>query len=288
MYAAKDAHSRVELYDPQLDEANRTRLETIQDLDAALIDHQFVLHYQPKIDVATGATFGAEALVRWQHPTRGLLYPDAFLPVVEQSGLMSAAHPARARGRRAAARELARGRPRPQRRGQPLGVRSARRVARRADRRAARRARRAGRRARARDHRERDHDRPGARSRGPRALRGLGLRIAVDDYGTGYCALAYLRDLPIDELKIDRSFIAHVTADPRSAAIVRSTIELAHALDLKVVAEGVEHQEALDALAAFGCDFAQGYHFSRPLPAEAFTAQRAATSARREGTPSLR
>ena len=90
MYAAKDAHSRVELYQPQLDEANRTRLETIQDLDAALVHRQFVLHYQPKIDVETGAIFGAEALVRWEHPTRGLLYPDAFLPVVEQSGLMNA------------------------------------------------------------------------------------------------------------------------------------------------------------------------------------------------------
>jgi diguanylate cyclase len=103
-------------------------------------------------------------------------------------------------------------------------------------------------------------------------LRQLGLQIAVDDYGTGYAALAYLRDLPIDELKIDRSFVAHVTADPRSAAIVRSTIELAHALDLTVVAEGVEDQESLDAVKAFGCDFAQGYHFSRALPAEAFTA----------------
>ena len=100
----------------------------------------------------------------------------------------------------------------------------------------------------------------------------LGLRIAVDDYGTGYCALAYLRDLPIDELKIDRSFIANVTTDPRSAAIVRSTVELAHALGLKVVAEGVEDQEALDALAGVGCDYAQGYHFSRPLPAEDFAA----------------
>ena len=73
------------VYDPQLDDANRLRLETIQDLDAALNQHQFVLHYQPKIDVASGATFGAEALVRWEHPTRGLLYPDAFLPIVEQA-----------------------------------------------------------------------------------------------------------------------------------------------------------------------------------------------------------
>jgi EAL domain-containing protein (putative c-di-GMP-specific phosphodiesterase class I) len=101
-------------------------------------------------------------------------------------------------------------------------------------------------------------------------LQRLGLRIAVDDYGTGYCALAYLRDLPIDELKIDRSFIAHIVADPRSAAIVHSTIDLAHALGLKVVAEGVEEEEALAALVTFGCDYAQGYHFSRPLTAGDF------------------
>ena len=117
------------------------------------------------------------------------------------------------------------------------------------------------------------------------ALRALGLRIAVDDYGTGYCALAYLRDLPIDELKIDRSFIARITTDRRSGAIVRSTIELAHALGLKVVAEGIEDQEALAAVAAFGCDFAQGFHFSRPVPAEAFTAWTRPRAA--DATPSL-
>ena len=247
MYAAKDAHSRVELYRAQLDEANRTRLETIQDLDAALIHHQFILHYQPKIDIATGATFGAEALVRWQHPTRGLLYPDAFLPVVEQSGLMSAVTQLvletavgqlatwRADGldlsvavNLSASDLLDESLPE-----RIAGLLSA-------------------------------HGVPGSALEleitesvimiDPRharevldALGRLGLRIAVDDYGTGYCALAYLRDLPIDELKIDRSFIALVTADPRSAAIVRSTIELAHALGLKVVAEGVEDQAALDA-----------------------------------------
>ena len=117
------------------------------------------------------------------------------------------------------------------------------------------------------------------------ALGRLGLKIAVDDYGTGYCALAYLRDLPIDELKIDRSFIVLVTADPRSAAIVRSTIELAHALGLKVVAEGVEDQAALDALAAVGCDYAQGYHFSRPVPGDAFAASTAVRAAESEPRP---
>ena len=272
MYAAKDAHSRVEVYQPQLDEANRTRLETIQDLDAALVNRQFVLHYQPKIDVETGAIFGAEALVRWEHPTRGMLYPDAFLPVVEQSGLMNAVTRLVLES---AVIQLASWREA----GLALSVAVnlsasdllddslAERIAGLLDR----------------------HGVPAGALEleitesvimiDPKracevleALRALGLRIAVDDYGTGYCALAYLRDLPIDELKIDRSFIANVTTDPRSAAIVRSTIELAHALGLKVVAEGIENKHALDALTAFGCDYAQGYHFSRPVPAEAFTA----------------
>ena len=271
MYAAKDAHSRVELYQPKLDEANRTRLETIQDLDAALVHRQFVLHYQPKIDVETGAVFGAEALVRWEHPTRGVLYPDAFLPVVEQSGLMNAVTRLVLES---AVMQLASWRAA----GLDLSVAVnlsasdlldeslAERIAGLLD----------------------EHGVPAdaleleitesvimidpKRAREVlEALRALGLRIAVDDYGTGYCALAYLRDLPIDELKIDRSFIANVTTDRRSGAIVRSTIELAHALGLKVVAEGIEDTKALAAVAAFGCDFAQGYHFSRPVPADAFT-----------------
>ena len=104
------------------------------------------------------------------------------------------------------------------------------------------------------------------------ALRGLGLRIAIDDYGTGYCALAYLQDLPVDELKLDRSFAARVATDARSAAIVRSTIELAHALGLQVVAEGVEDRQTLDVIERFGCDYAQGFYFSRPVPAAAFAA----------------
>ena len=272
MYAAKDAHSRIELFQPRLDEANRTRLETIQDLDAALVHRQFVLHYQPKIDVETGAIFGAEALVRWEHPTRGLLYPDAFLPVVEQSGLMNAVTRLVLES---AVMQLASWRAA----GLDISVAVNLSASDLLDESLAERI--AGLLA--------EHAVPATaleleitesvimidpkRAREVlEALRALGLRIAVDDYGTGYCALAYLRDLPIDELKIDRSFIANVTTDRRSAAIVRSTIELAHALSLKVVAEGIEHEQALAALAAFGCDYAQGYHFSRPLPAEGFTA----------------
>jgi len=272
MYAAKDAHSRVELFRPRLDEANRTRLETIQDLDGALVHRQFVLHYQPKIDVETGAIFGAEALVRWAHPTRGLLYPDAFLPVVEQSGLMNAVTRLVLES---AVMQLAGWREA----GLDISVAVNLSASDLLDESLAERI----------EGLLAEHGVPATaleleitesvimidpkRAREVlEALRALGLRIAVDDYGTGYCALAYLRDLPVDELKIDRSFIATVTTDRRSAAIVRSTIELAHALGLKVVAEGIEHEQALDALAAFGCDYAQGYHFSRPVAAEDFTA----------------
>ena len=270
MYAAKRTAARVELYAPQLDEANRTRLETIQDLDAALLHDQFVLHYQPKMDVKTGAIVGAEALVRWEHPTRGMLYPDAFLPAVEESGLMSALTGVVLD---AAIRQLATW----HRDGLLIAVAVNLSASDLLDEGLAGRIERL----------LAEHGVPVSaleleitesvlmtdpqRAREVlEQLRRLGLRIAVDDYGTGYCALAYLRDLPIDELKIDRSFIAHITADPRSAAIVHSTIELAHALDLKVVGEGVEEQDALTALVTFGCDYAQGYHFSRPLTADAF------------------
>jgi EAL domain-containing protein (putative c-di-GMP-specific phosphodiesterase class I) len=242
----------------------------IQDLNTALDDHEFVLHYQPKIDVASGVIFGAEALVRWQHPTRGLLYPDAFLPIVEQVGMM---HALTQEVLEAAVRQVAIWRE------AGLDVSVAVNLSASdllddslADRIEALLGR---------------HSVPASaleleitesvimldaeRARTVLdALRVLGCRIAIDDYGTGYCALAYLRDLPVDELKLDRSFLATIGTHPRSAAIVRSTIELAHALGLQVVAEGIEDQATLDMITSFDCDYAQGYHFSRPVPAAAF------------------
>ena len=218
MYAAKDAHSRVELYQPKLDEANRTRLETIQDLDAALVHRQFVLHYQPKIDVETGAVFGAEALVRWEHPTRGVLYPDAFLPVVEQSGLMNAVTRLVLES---AVMQLASWRAA----GLDLSVAVNLSASDLLDESLPERI--AG--------LLEEHGVPAdtleleitesvimidpKRAREVlEALRALGLRIAVDDYGTGYCALAYLRDLPLDTLKIDRSFVATMASDRRAGS----------------------------------------------------------------------
>jgi diguanylate cyclase (GGDEF)-like protein len=272
MYAAKAAGRRLRSYDAGLDEANHARLETVGELPVALLEGQFVLHYQPKIAVGTGETFGAEALVRWQHPTRGLLHPDAFLEIVEQSGSigrltqivlelavqqLSVWHSA----------------------GVPISVAVNLSASDLLDAELPERIMRL----------LSEHSVPvGAleleitesvlMTDPDRAcellgeLRGLGLRIAVDDYGTGYCSLAYLRDLPIDELKIDRSFIAALSQDPRSGAIVSSTIELAHALNFSVVAEGVEDESTLAALEAFGCDSVQGFYFSRPLPAAEFAA----------------
>jgi len=98
-------------------------------------------------------------------------------------------------------------------------------------------------------------------------LRALGVSISTDDFGTGYSSLAYLRDLPIDELKLDRAFIAPLADDARAAALVRSTIDLSHALGLRMVAEGVEDQTTYDELAGYGCDQLQGYHVARPMPA---------------------
>ena len=211
MYAAKDAHARVAVYDPELDHLNRLRFEMIHDLDAALNQRQFVLHYQPKIDVASGATFGAEALVRWEHPTRGLLYPDAFLPVVEQNGLMNAVTWFVLQE---AVRQLVIWKED----GLDISIAVNLSASDLLDDSLA-------------DRIEALLDEyplpagaleleitesvimldPERARTVLEALRRLGLRIAIDDYGTGYCALAYLQDLPVDELKLDRSFAARVS-----------------------------------------------------------------------------
>jgi EAL domain-containing protein (putative c-di-GMP-specific phosphodiesterase class I) len=102
-------------------------------------------------------------------------------------------------------------------------------------------------------------------------LRAAGMRVAIDDFGTGYASFSYLRRLPVDEVKLDRSFVRDITTDARGAQLVRSMIELAHSLEIRVVAEGVEDNATLAMLADMGCDFAQGYHIGRPMPAKAFT-----------------
>ncbi|WP_166785464.1 putative bifunctional diguanylate cyclase/phosphodiesterase [Cryobacterium cryoconiti] len=270
MYKAKSARTGHHVYRSTDDSHGDTRLRTLEELRNALAENELVLHFQPKIELATGAVQGVEALVRWQHPTRGLLYPDAFLELAEESGLMPGlTQVVLAQALDQAARWQAQGTPLsvavnfsgsslvdeslPERIAAMLLARalpsSALQVEVTEDFLMADRAR--------------AHD---ILSR----LRVRGVRIAVDDFGTGYSSLAYLRDLPIDQLKLDRSFVSPMTDDPRAAALVSSTVILAHSLGLTMVAEGIEDAEAYAALARFGCDQGQGYYMSRPVPAADF------------------
>ena len=244
-----------------------TRLRRVAELRTALAEHQFRLHFQPKVDLLGGRVVGVEALVRWDHPERGLLLPAVFLALVEQSGLMRAmtqevlllAIDQAARWRTAGtpltvavnlspsclvddelpdqilAMLAARGVP-----AQTLQLEITEEVL--------------------------MTDRERARGILTR-LRAHGVQVAVDDFGAGYSSLAYLRDLPIDELKLDRAFVLPMSTDPRAAALVASTIDLAHSLELRIVAEGVEDRETCRELARLGCDQAQGFHISRPVPA---------------------
>jgi diguanylate cyclase len=242
-------------------------LQSVEELRTALTSGQLAVHYQPKIDLRTRDVHSVEALVRWDHPTRGLLYPHAFLNLVEGAGLMGAMTRVVlvvALDQVAALQAS----------GQPLTVSVNLSASSLLD-------------ADLPDHvaamlAARDLP-PGAlqleiteeflmadRNRAQDILTRLrrhGVQISIDDYGTGYSSLSYLQDLPIDELKLDRSFISPMAQDANAAALVASTIGLAHSLDLRMVAEGVETNLAYAMLTRLGCDQAQGYFLSRPIPA---------------------
>ena len=267
MYAAKQTHAGFMVYDPTVDQHSPRRLALLGGLRRALERNELVLHYQPKADLGTGRILGAEALVRWQHPDHGLLGPGEFIPLAERTGLI---HPLTRWVLDTALRQASQW----HRDGHQLSVAvnvSTRclldpsfpdQVAERlgawqvpagslvlevtesavmADP------------ARALDVLGRLH--------------ALGVRLAVDDFGTGYSSMAYLKALPVDELKVDRSFVGQMADSSSDAVIVRSTIDLGHNLGLRVVAEGVESQEAWQSLEALGCDTAQGYYLGRPMPA---------------------
>jgi len=267
MYKAKISGEGHHVYSGTDYADGATRLRTVDELQTAIADEQFVLHYQPKIDLDTGDVNAVEALVRWDHPARGLLHPEAFLNLVEVSGLM------RAMTRLVLEMALDQA-VLWQRQGQHLTIAvnlSASSLV--------------------------DADLPAEifamlASRGvpPGALqleiteeflmanrdrarsiltrlRDGGVQISIDDYGTGYSSLSYLRELPIDELKLDQSFVLPMADDDRAAALVASTIGLAHSLGLRMVAEGVETDVTFAELKRLGCDQAQGFYVSRPVPA---------------------
>jgi diguanylate cyclase (GGDEF)-like protein len=269
MYVAKREHSGVQLYAVEHDEYSRDRLALIAGLRRALDHGELVLYYQPKVDLRSGRVRGVEALVRWQHPERGLVPPDEFIPLAEHTGLI--------RPLTAYVLEAAAGQCSAWRRGggaleMSVAVNLSARIL---------------------------HDRglpeqiskllerwslpPSAleieitesaiMSDPVRAmavanrLHDLGVGLVIDDFGTGYSSLSYLKQLPVSEIKIDKSFVLDMDSSDNDAAIVRSTIVLGHNLGLKVVAEGIETREVQGRLASLGCDLGQGYLYGRPAPA---------------------
>jgi diguanylate cyclase (GGDEF)-like protein len=268
MYAAKAGRSCAVVYDEARHGSGRYRLEAVAQLRRAIDEGELVLHHQPKLSLRTGRVDGVEALVRWQHPERGLLFPDAFVELAESAGLMGPltrrvldAALAQRRAWADRGRELT----------VAVNVSPSNLVDEGFPDEVAGLLARHGVPATALVLEVTESLLMADRERAVRvlsALRETGVGISIDDYGTGYSSLAYLASLPVTELKLDRTFVSAMNDSDRSASIVTSTLQLAHALGLVFVAEGAEDRATVDALAALGCDVVQGYHLSRPLPAE--------------------
>jgi EAL domain-containing protein (putative c-di-GMP-specific phosphodiesterase class I) len=266
MYVAKATHAGVVRYDSGQDHYDSGKLALVAELKHAIEDDELLLHYQPKASVSTRDVIAVEALVRWNHPERGLLYPDAFLDIAEQTGIIdsltrwvlrealdqiktwgkdfdglsvainvSARNLARADFADGVLREIHRSGVAPQR--VLLEITETALVT--------------------------DPERAG---RSLRRLASAGVRISLDDFGRGQTSLGYLSTLPLHEVKIDKSFVLDMLDDRSHAAIVRSVIDLAHNLGFEVVAEGVETEQILEELTNLGCDIAQGYLLARPMP----------------------
>lgn len=275
LYAAKDAgRNRFSYFTPELQAQAQTRVRLANDLRRALDEDQLELHYQPIIELASGRVTKAEALLRWHHPERGAVPPDQFIPIAESTGLIAeigdwvfrraAAQVCRWRTQVHPQFQVSVNRSPAQFRGDGAG------------------------RASWADILEALGlpgssiaveiteglllDASEAVSAQLLAFRDAGIAVSLDDFGTGYSSLSYLQQLDIDYLKIDRSFVHALGEDGSGRPLCKAMIVMAHELGLKVVAEGVETAEQHDWLRQAGCDYAQGYHFARPMPAEAFEA----------------
>lgn len=276
MYAAKRLPSGVALYEEGSDLAGAARLGLASDLRDALRDGGLHLNYQPVVDLATRRVSMMEALARWDHPRLGVVPPVEFIALAERVGLMPQLSSWALKGALDKAREW-------HARGIDIAVNMA--VSDLSDPTFPDRVREAVEEAGVAPavlHLEVTES--GVMSEPEKILsclerlRDIGVRLAIDDFGTGSSSLAYLHRLPIHACKIDRSFVRRLTSEASSVAIVRATIELAHALNLRVIAEGVEDSVTLEVLRAMGCDLAQGYFISEPIAAGATESWLAASS----------
>ena len=272
MYAAKRNRTRIELYNPAADVSSRESLSLGSELRRALEAGDIVAHYQPKVEVSSGRVVGAEALVRWDHPERGIVLPSQFLPVVQKAGLMGSLTALVLQ--RAAAEAAAWSRD-----GLDLGVAVNVDVDALLDpafpRRVAEVLEETGLAPElltielTETSLMADPVRAGYVAR---ELSSVGVRLSIDDFGTGYSSLGYLTALPLAELKIDRSFVGRMTESPIDMVIVRTILDLGSNLDLSVVAEGIESTKAREMLVELGCGLAQGYEFGSPMSAGRLTA----------------
>jgi diguanylate cyclase (GGDEF)-like protein len=274
MYAAKDTQTDFKFYSAEQDRHSVSRLSVLSDIRHALSSDEIVVHFQPIVDLDDLDDLrvrGAEGLVRWQHPTLGLIPPGAFVQTVEQTGLIG---PLTRHVLERSIAQCAEWR----RDGRDMSVAVNLSVRNLLDRDLPKQIERLlSTYSLPPDALQLEITESMIMSDPDRALATvtrlsqLGVRMSVDDFGTGYSSLANLRRLPIDELKIDRSFVSPMLQDESDLIIVRSTINLGHDLGLRIIAEGVEDAQTLERLAVLGCDLAQGFHVSRPMAPDAFT-----------------
>lgn len=266
MYQAKAARAGPLLYDGARDEFSRQRLQLAEELRLGIARGQIRVWYQPQLEATSRRVVSVEALVRWDHPDRGLLAPGTFLPTARRSGLLPALTDAvvaiatRDLGRLHAAGSPVR---------LSLNVAPAELLAEHFTAKLLNRVRSAGLPSGALIVEVTEDSFLAEPERARQVILGLrreGIQVSIDDYGTGFSSLSYLRDLPVSELKIDRTFVKGILTDRRSRTIVETTITLAHALGLRVVAEGVETSAVASALQQIEVDVLQGFHFARPLP----------------------
>lgn len=270
MYIAKRKGSGLQIYDPAFDQSSQESLSLLSELRRALERDEFMLYLQPKLDLGTGEVVGGEALVRWIHPEKGFIGPDNFIPFAETTGFVRMLTTwMMERVAQLSAQLRARG----------LNLKFSVNLS-------------------TRDLLDQElpatfgailqrhrlppsalcleitesaiMDDPARAQNTLERLSGMGFALSIDDFGTGYSSLAYLKRLPVDELKIDKSFVMKMAQDQDDAKIVRSTIDLGHNLGLRVVAEGVESEAVWFLLRMMGCDQGQGYFMGKPMPVERF------------------